>query len=135
MSEDKPICVLDASALLAWLQREPGADKVEHALLADRCLLSAVNFSEVIAKLADYGVEAGPQLAASLESIGVEIVPFSQEHGWLAGALRQQTRVAGLSLGDRACIALAQAQQATVLTTDKAWLSLGLPLVCVDIRQ
>ena len=128
-------CVLDASALLAWLQHEPGSDRVENALLSQRCLLSAVNYSEVVAKLADYGAGAVPDLGADLRSVGVDIVAFDQQQGLLAGTLRQQTRSTGLSLGDRACLALALAKQATVLTADSAWLALDLSLAVHNIRN
>lgn len=135
MVEAQSAYVLDASALLAWLQGERGSKIVEFALLEGSCSLSAVNYSEVVAKLVDYNVKGSEELAAHIASMGVRIVAFDASQALLAGQLRQQTKIAGLSLGDRACLALAQIEKAEVLTADEAWLRFKLPLTITNIRQ
>ncbi|MBE3583398.1 MAG: type II toxin-antitoxin system VapC family toxin [Limnochordaceae bacterium] len=120
--------VLDASALLALLNHEPGSGQVEQ-VLGEGALVTAVNVSEVVAKLSDAGM---PEQAIRqvLEALPFTIVAFGEELAYRAGMLRQATHTAGLSLGDRACLALAQQTGATALTTDHAWanLSLGISL-------
>lgn len=110
--------VLDASALLCLLFREPGADRVETRLT--RALVSVVNYHEVFAKLTDRGVDSD-EAKAMLAELDVEIVPVDREQADLGGALRPLTRKAGLSLGDRSCLALAQTRQAVAVTADRAW--------------
>ena len=114
--------VLDASALLALLQYEPGEERVAGAI-ADGAIISAVNLSEVVAKLADSGTpEAG--IRAKIETLRLDVAPFDGADAFAAGLLRPATRAAGLSLGDRACIALGQRSGLPVLTADSAWMSL-----------
>jgi ribonuclease VapC len=110
--------VLDASALLAWIQREPGQDVVAQAL--PDSVMSAVNFAEVVAKLADDGFDDAAVLS-TLRNADVEIVPFSVETAEASGFLRPSTRTAGLSLGDRACLALAVELGVPALTADRRW--------------
>ena len=97
--------VLDASALLCLLFDEPGADRVEQVL--HEAFVSAANLSEVVAKLIDRGLEGGEALA-DLRELDFEVVAFDRGQAERAGLLRATTREAGLSLGDRACLALAQ---------------------------
>jgi PIN domain nuclease of toxin-antitoxin system len=113
------ITVLDASAVLALLGDEPGADRVA-AALADGAAIGAVNLEEVLTKLADFGM---PRDEADdvLEGLGLEVVPFDADAARAASALRASTRARGLSLGDRAALALAASRDAPVLTTDRAW--------------
>ena len=123
--------VLDASAILCLLKGEPGADRVMEAL--PRSSVSAVNISEVYAKLAD----AGGSEQKILSAIGVlhfRIEPFDDSLARLAGLLRPTTRVLGLSLGDRVCLALAQQRDAVALTTDRNWAKLPSDLsIAVEI--
>ena len=116
--------VLDASALMALLHREPGMERVESALEAG-AIMSSVNLSEVVAKLADSGM---PELEIRrvLEAIRLDIASFGAEDAFAAGLLRLSTRSAGLSFGDRACLALASRIGASVLTADTAWSTLDL---------
>lgn len=123
--------VLDASALLCLLFREPGSDRVEARLT--RALVSAVNYHEVFAKLIDQGV--GPAEAkAMLAELDVDIIAVDREQADLGGALRQMTRNAGLSLGDRSCLALAQTRQAVAVTADRAWKGLKLGVEIEVVR-
>jgi PIN domain nuclease of toxin-antitoxin system len=110
--------VLDSSAVLAVLLAEPGAERVMPALPG--ALLSAVNLAEIIGKLAERGMPAEAARTA-IAAIGVELVDFDAAQACLAGALRPDTRAAGLSLGDRACLALARLRGVAAVTADAAW--------------
>jgi PIN domain nuclease of toxin-antitoxin system len=115
--------VLDASALLAFLQREPGAKLVEQTL--DLSVISSVNWSEVAQKAAARGAGVAA-LRQQLEALGLTIVPFAAVDAERAAALWPVGRKAGLSLGDRACLALAGLLGTPALTTDRLWAKLAL---------
>jgi ribonuclease VapC len=125
------VFVLDASALLCLLQQERGADRVAEAL--PRSIISAVNLSEAIAKLADVGLSAR-RISAAIEALQLSVVSFDAQQAELAGLLRPTTKRAGLSLGDRACLTLGQLRQAIVLTADIAWSSLDLDVAVEQLR-
>ena len=110
--------VLDSSAILALIRGEPGAEFVE--LLLSRAVISSVNIAEIVSKLTDLNSTTAP-MDAILEGAGVEIVPFAESQARLCGELRRATRSRGLSLGDRACLALAQERGLTAVTADAAW--------------
>lgn len=121
--------ILDASAVLAVLNGEPGEKKVI-PILAESAI-SAVNLTEVAAKLLEAGIdEAGAQLALSILGIG-EIVDFTEDLAWEAARLRPITKQFGLSLGDRACLALAIKLKIPAVTADKEWSKLKLCKVIV----
>lgn len=109
---------LDASALLALLLGEPGSDLVRD--LIPLCAISTVNLSEVVAKLQERGVP-NEVVDLSLDELSLAVVGFDEDQALLAGRLRHVTRDAGLSFGDRACLALADTMSATALTADRAW--------------
>ncbi|MCU0935700.1 MAG: type II toxin-antitoxin system VapC family toxin [Gammaproteobacteria bacterium] len=115
--------VLDASALLAWLHREPGGERVGTVL--DGASISAVNWSEVIQKSLRKGVEVQGMLE-EVTDLGLTVEPFTPAQAEQAARLWAQTRGLGLSLGDRACLALALDRSAPVLTADRDWGSLAL---------
>lgn len=117
--------VLDASALLAFLQDEPGGGAVERAL--EQSCISAVNWSEVIQKSVAAGVDT-EGMRQDLEAIGLVVHDFTSAHAESAGRLWAQTRRFGLSLGDRACMSLGIALKLPVLTTDRNWKKPKLPL-------
>lgn len=126
--------VLDASAILAFLQGEPGDDVVRQALHDGQCLVSAANQAEVIAKALDRG--ASPEAIQNvLSDLAYTVIDVKAEDGVQAGWMRETTRKMGLSLGDRLCLAVAQRLKAQVLTADRPWLrvadSLGLNIRCV----
>ncbi len=125
------ILVLDSSAILAAYNNEQGADKVRGA--AGQRLVSAVNFSEVEAKLLERGM---PQEAILLlESyLPCDIIDFDRALASLCAKLRQLTKRRGLSLGDRACLALAIRENATALTADRAWAELDIGMTVELIR-
>ena len=115
--------VLDASAVLALAGGEPGAQRVRQAI--GDSLISAVNFAEVGTRLLDIGGGAG-DIVRLLRRLGLNVVPFDEEAAAQAVHLRHATRQYGLSLGDRACLALAIRQNATALTADRAWAALDV---------
>jgi ribonuclease VapC len=116
--------VLDASALLAHLRDEPGADVVAEAI-AGGAVISTVNLAEVFSRVADRGGDPA-KLAAELTQSGlldgaITVEPFTAADAIDTARLRPLTRVAGLSLGDRACLALARRLDAPALTADTDW--------------
>jgi ribonuclease VapC len=118
--------VLDASALLVLLQEEAGADEVERLL--DGASMSAVNLSEVIQKSEQHGVDT-EGLEYDLEALGIEFQGFDVAMARLTAELWIDG--SGLSLGDRACLALARLTGSTAITSDRRWSRVELP---VDVR-
>jgi len=110
--------VLDASALLALLQDEAGAEIVAARL--PEAVISAVNLAEVAGRLVEAGVPI-EQCRDALTGLALDVVPFDEEAAYVASELRPATRRAGLSLGDRACLALAMRLDRPALTADRAW--------------
>lgn len=115
--------VLDASAVLALLNREPGGERVED-YLADG-VISAVNAAEVLSKLADAGLTAG-EAKESLSLLGISIIAFELRDAEAVAALRGHTKSKGLSLGDRACLALGLRLGAVVVTAERSWAGLKI---------
>jgi PIN domain nuclease of toxin-antitoxin system len=116
--------VLDASAILAVIKGEPGAEKLTPRLLAD-AVASAVNLAEVQTKLVDSGWNPAQAWEDATSPVR-EVLPFDSEQARIAGDLTFQTRHLGLSLGDRACLALGLTLGASVYTTDRAWRQIRL---------
>lgn len=116
--------VLDASALLALLQGEPGSEKVAQAI-KEGTVMSAVNLAEVVSKLSDLEI---PEeiIQVVIDILPVTIVDFNAVYAHKVGLLRSLTKHVGLSLGDRACLALAMQLQLPAVTGDKAWKKLSL---------
>jgi ribonuclease VapC len=123
--------VLDASALLALLHDEPGAPVVEAA--ADRGTISAVNWSEVYQRSLARGIDV-VDLRADVEALGLEIVPFTADDAEQAADFWAPSRHLGLSLGDRACFALARRLGLPAVTADRTWLGLDLGVEIEPIR-
>ncbi|MCH8107912.1 MAG: type II toxin-antitoxin system VapC family toxin [Chloroflexi bacterium] len=126
--------VLDASAMLAYLQGETGAATVAEAITGG-ALISALNWAEVLSKVAEEGQDP-EELVARLEAQGllaraVEVVPLTEADATIIARLRLPTRSAGLSLGDRACLALGMRLHVPVLTADRSWAGLDLD---VEVR-
>ncbi len=116
--------VLDASALLALLNRESGAEKLTPELLST-AISSTVNLAEVHGKLVERGLSPRDAWEATLSPVR-EAAPFTAEHAKTAGGLITQTRSLRLSLGDRACLALGLDLGAPVYTSDKSWKKLNV---------
>ena len=115
--------VLDASALLALLNDEPGAEIVKEAL--PQAVISTVNLAEVVGKLLGGGMPES-QVIDGLEGLGLHQVSFDVQQAYASGFLRGSTRLHGLSLGDRACLSLAKRLGVPALTSDRAWSALDI---------
>lgn len=114
--------ILDASALLAFLLAEPGKERVAEALL-DGATMTTVNFAEVAKK---YVLRGAKDLAATLaDRLPVTLVSVDEDIAMRSALMADVTRPAGLSLGDRVCLALGQRTGQTVLTADRAWLDVA----------
>jgi len=111
-------CVIDASAILCLLLDEPGADKVAAAL--PEGVLSAVNIAEVVGYYARRGAPAA-DIRRLLDGLSLTVEPFGAEDAHLAGAMLPVVQPFGLSLGDRACLALARRLRLPAVTADRAW--------------
>lgn len=128
----KSSAVLDASAVMAVLNQETGAERLTSLLLLDAAC-SAVNVAEVQGKLVERGLD--PEDAwRNVTAVVRRAVPFTTEHAKAAGSLVSRTRSLGLSLGDRACLALALELGAPVYTADRSWKNLKLPIPIHVIR-
>ena len=126
--------VLDASAFLCFLQNESGADTVAVAL-KDECLMSAVNFAEVLRKLTGLNQHPDDAYKFLFDNfiVGgvIKVMPFSHLDAKVATELYPATKRYGLSLADRSCLSLAKQNKCQALTTDKVWSKLN---VGIDIK-
>ncbi len=113
------------------LHREPGAETVEAAM--EEGALSTVNWSEVYERLLHRGIDVDG-VRVDVEALGLEIVPFTADDAERAAQLAPPTRGIGLSLGDRACLALADRLSLPALTADRSWLGLDLGVAIQPIR-
>jgi len=122
-------CVLDASAVLAWLQGETGTEVVEPLL--SEAAISAVNWSEVLQKVIQRGRDPG-ETGDLLQALGLRVMPLTMDDAVLAATLWSQAP--SLSLGDRCCLALARRLGAPAVTADRDWRSLSLGAETRPIR-
>jgi PIN domain nuclease of toxin-antitoxin system len=128
--------VLDASALLALIGSEPGADRVRTAI-GEGALMSVVNWAEVLANLVSGSTDPHEVTAMAVPggpATRLQLVPFDADQARQTARLVRYTRSLGLSLADRAALALAQQRRLRVLTTDRAWRSLHLSIKIEVIR-
>ena len=125
-----PQAVLDASATLAVILEEPGADIVVEALRTGAAM-SSVNVAEVAARLHQEAWTES-EVALVFETLGIEVLPFDTEAALLSGRLRTVTKELGLGLGDRACLATGRLVRCPVLTADRSWQ--GLDIAGIDVR-
>lgn len=123
--------VLDASALLALLWSEPGSERVAEVM--DDAAVSAVNWAEIVSKLQDRGIDLDAA-RPMLDELPVSILPFDSEQAFAAGALRRTSKHLGLSIGDRACLALAAQLKVPAYTADRAWAKLDCGVEIVVMR-
>lgn len=130
--------VLDASALLAYLRDEPGADVVADAI-AGGASLSTVNLAEVLSRVAAHGRDPARLVEQmtdrGLLSGAITVEPFTTDDATEVAFLRAPTKAAGLSLADRACLALARRLEIPALTADGAWATLDVDVELRQIRQ
>lgn len=121
--------ILDASALLALLNGEPGGDVVASHLPG--ALVSAVNLGEVVARLAEAGAPEH-EIRLKLATLGLDIRHAGEADAYASGLLRPATRALGLSLGDRFCLALGKLTGLRVLTADQSWRGVdGIDIVVI----
>jgi ribonuclease VapC len=129
--------VLDASALLALVYRERGVERVQAAIRRG-ALISIVNWAESLSRMSELGElvdVAVPRVKTQAAALGrLHIVPFEDRHAMEAARLRLPTKHLGLSLADRACLALGRLRRLPVLTTDRAWRSLHISVKIEVIR-
>lgn len=123
--------VSDASAIIAFLRHEPGAERVAKALA--RTVVSAVNLSEIVAWLSRSGLK-DTEIRQTVNDLDLDVSPFDAELAVSAGLLSRATQPFGLSFGDRACLALAQRLAVPVLTTDGIWSTLRVGVKVELIR-
>jgi ribonuclease VapC len=123
--------VLDASALLAFLRDEPGAEKVSSVIT--RSCISAVNLAETISKMVEYGKPLD-EVSFQIERLRIPVIPFDTAQAKIVASLWKATRVVGASLGDRACLSLALQTSLPALTTEREWGKCGLNIEIVKIR-
>ena len=124
--------VLDASALLCLLNDEPGADRVAEVLT--RSLIGATNLAEVVSKLRERGLSLD-EVKEALGGLHLDVRPLTPGQAMLIGDLRPATRPLGLSLGDRACLALAIELDAEIYTTDAALTKADVAIIATNIRS
>lgn len=125
--------VLDSSAVLAYLQSEPGSEIIEPILLG-KSLVSAVNLAEIVSKLRDGGMPE-PVIEEALAELSLTTVPFDADSALATRLLIGLTKSLGFSLGDRACIGLGITRHLPVLTTDRIWERLSLQVEVRAIRH
>jgi PIN domain nuclease of toxin-antitoxin system len=128
MMERKGVC--DSSALLASILNEAGGLAIS---AIDTRLVSTVNVTETLSKLTEKGYPFDLALR-SLADLNVTIVDFDRQQSFEAARLRARTRSWGLSLGDRACLALATITGSEVLTAERNWAQAAPHLTITTIR-
>jgi len=124
--------ILDASAVLALLNLEPGADIVQKAL--SHAKISAVNLAEIVTRFNLAGMPTD-EIQEVLSLLSLNIVPFDEKQAFQTGILASQTKQPGLSLGDRACLALGILTNSPVLSADQAWQKITIPVKVVGLRN
>lgn len=125
------LMILDASALIAFIYKEKGMDFVEKYLANSE--ISTINLAEVAAYMVKQGV-AIKEASMLLQDLSIPSVHFDEMQAFTTAQLVEKTAAKGLSLGDRACLALAIQRNCPVLTADKAWVSLNLKIKIELIR-
>jgi len=124
--------VLDASAILAYVAGEPGAEHVQPHI--GNALASAVNLAEAGTRLSDRGLNQ-PEVRRALSVLDLNIVSFDEDMAYSTAAMLSATRSKGLSLGDRACLALAKGRGLPALTADRLWAKLEVGVEILLIRE
>ena len=123
--------VVDASAVIAFLLREPGADVVRRHL--GDSTISAVNLAEVTSRMADKGM-SDPEIRATVADLDLTVVEFGLDQALSVARLRPVTKHRGLSLADRACLSLAEQLNRPALTADRRWRDLDIGVEVQFIR-
>lgn len=126
--------VLDTSALLAYLFEEEGADKVAPILEEGRGVIGSANYAELVTKLVDKNMPM-EEILAVINSLELEFIPQDEQQARLTGELRAVSKSVGLSLGDRACLAVGLAMDLPVMTADRVWVEIPIKLEINVIRS
>ena len=126
------LAVLDTSAVVALMLKERGAEAIEPYL--EGALVSAVNFAEIGAKMLERGATLN-LVETELRAAGIAVIPFDEEQALETARLRPLTKERGLSLGDRACLALAARTGRIAVTSDREWTEVGLPIEIKLFRE
>jgi ribonuclease VapC len=126
----KPL-IADTSAVIAYLNFEPGADEVRENLA--RIRLAMVNLAEIVAVVSRHGVSRS-WVEERIIRVFPEILPFDREQAYLCGALEAVTRPKGLSLGDRACLAAGILHGWPVLTAESRWTQIDWKAQGYDLK-
>ena len=124
--------VLDASALLCLLNDEPGAGRVVEVLT--RSVMGTTNLAEVVSKLRERGLSL-EEVREALGGLHLDVRPLSPSQAMIIGDLRPATKPLGLSVGDRACLALALDLDAELFTTDADLASADSGVSITDVRR
>jgi PIN domain nuclease of toxin-antitoxin system len=124
--------ILDSSAVLALVLNEPGLRAVQVAV-RQGAVIGAVNLAEVVSRLVRQGL-ADDEIEGLVRPLGLEVIPLDGAVAWRAGVLSRTTNPYGLSLGDRACLALAARMELPVLTADRTWSQLDVGVEVVLCR-
>ncbi|MFZ2171110.1 MAG: type II toxin-antitoxin system VapC family toxin [Methylococcaceae bacterium] len=124
---------MDASAVLAFLQDESGSEKVDVVLSEGRAIISAVNYAEVVGKLFEAELPES-SVKVVMDNLELQIEALDAKQAWQTGMLRMSTREFGLSLGDRACLALAHIKKLPIITADKQWDKLKTDIKIIQLR-
>jgi PIN domain nuclease of toxin-antitoxin system len=124
--------MLDASAVLALVQREPGGEQVQAVLPV--AMICTVNLAEAVSVLVRKGAGSLDAIRLGMKGLGLTVVGFDEELAIETGALIAITKPYGLSLGDRACLAAAAREGVPVLTTERSWANLNLGVTVQLIR-
>jgi PIN domain nuclease of toxin-antitoxin system len=119
--------LFDTSAVLAYLNHEPGWEAIEPLLLSGQTAINTVNMTEVISKLCDFGMGID-EATVAFKKLAMPVLPFTTDMAIEAARLRPLTKALGLSLGDRACLACARCKQLPVVTGDRPWLTVAADL-------
>jgi len=126
--------VLDTSAVLAYLFQESGADKVSFVLETGSGLISSVNYAELVGKLIDHGMPS-EIIRETLYDLELDIIEYDENQAFLTGELRTISKTFGLSLVDRAYLALGIIKQLPVLTADRIWSNVPVQTQVQVIRE
>jgi len=124
--------VLDSSAVLCYLKQERGYEKVSEAIQIGASI-STVNFSEVLTKVVEKGVDMD-EVASRLLALGLVTQPFTEADARQAAQIYPITRALGLSIGDRACLSLSLRLGLPAMTADTIWAKLGPTFRIVTLR-
>lgn len=130
MTSDR-VAVLDTSAVLAIFNQEPGAETIVR--IVRQSAISTVNLAEIATKLNQWAVPP-EQIMRWVDGLEVEIVAFTEDQAIAVGSLRNLTHERGLSLGDRACLALAQRLGIPAYTSDRKWSEIEIGINVVQFR-